>query len=1193
MTANVDFEYRDFAFNKRMSSFAIVNRDHVDVKEFLTEAYEYFENEIIDILDIHMMVKVNTCFSATFEKIIPKTDENPTNLEQDEHDTDNDDENESQNVERKEKQTLYIHTKSIVVDVNTNLTDLYLHNVVETILRKIDDSIMVGSGFSLSTINELLVHVNRCDPLRGSSYLPTPKIISEKKAIVNVKNLDNMCFKWAVLSALYPATQNAHRLSHYQQYRDELNFTGIEFPMCISQLGKFEKQNPEISINIYIFDEKSKKIQPLRITGGVRRHHIHLLLLTKQISETDLEVTYKETHYCWIKNLSRLTSAQVSKHNGQIFLCDRCLNHFDRLGKLESHRLNCENQNECAIEMPTDENDKVLFKNFNNQIESPFIIYADVETLLKEPTEKFCKEPTKKGVKSKTTSYQEHEVYSVGYYMKCAFDESKSFYKSNRGPDCVDWFVKELYSQAFICSKMFNENIPMQMTAEDVEKFNNAEICHICSKKFNKELDIIVRDHSHFTGKFRGAAHQVCNLAYSENRVIPVVFHNLTHYDSHFLIKKLATGFDGDVKIIPINSEKYISIIKTVANSSDDFKTMIKYKFIDSFRFMASSLDKLSSLIPSEKKKVMLQKEFHGLSGGQIKLLERKGVFCYDYVDSWEKLDETSLPHKKAFYSKLTNEKVSEENYLFAKKIWEEFNIKTLGEYADLYLKVDVCLLAIVFENFRETCREIYKLDPSNYYTAPGLSFDAMLKFTNVELKLLKDVDMLLFVERGIRGGISQCSRRHALANNKYMTNYNVNEESSYIIYVDCNNLYGHSMMQHLPIQNFKWCDKEFSIDEIMNIADDAEIGYMFEVDLDYPEDLHDLHNDYPFCAENRRVPYTKNEKKLLLTLFEKKNYVIHYRMLKLALEHGLVLKKIHKTLQFEQSAWLKPYIMLNTDMRAKANNEFEKELYKLMNNAIFGKSMENVRSRVDIRLKSKWGGRYGASELVAKPNFKKRTIFDENLVAIEMARTSVLMDKPISIGMAILDVSKVVMYEYYYNFLKLKYGENVCLAYTDTDSFVLHVKTDDFYADMKQNLERYDTSDYPEDNIFQMPRVNKKVPGLFKDELKSEIITGFVGLRSKMYCVKTATEDKMKKAKGVKKYVLKREIKYKDYVRCLKENKILSKRQNSFRSKKHIVYTIQQDKIALSPFDNKRHILPGRVRTLAHGHYKLNQMNH
>lgn len=405
-------------------------------------------------------------------------------------------------------------------------------------------------------------------------------------------------------------------------------------------------------------------------------------------------------------------------------------------------------------------------------------------------------------------------------------------------------------------------------------------------------------------------------------------------------------------------------------------------------------------------------------------------------------------------------------------------------------------------------------------------------------------------------------------------------------------------MMQHLPINGFKWTDQEFTTEDILNMADDAAKGYMFEVDLLYPDRLHDLHNDYPFCAKNMPVPKPFGERpskqeKLLLTLFDKKNYVIHYRMLKLALQHGLILQKIHRTLEFNQSPWLKSYIMLNTEMRTKANNEFEKNLYKLLNNAIFGKCMENVRARVDIQLKTTWDGRYGARKLVAQPNFKRRIIFNEDLIAVEMGRTNILMNKPVSIGMAILDISKVVMYEFYYNFLKVKYGENICLAYTDTDSFVLHIKTDDFYADMKEDLERYDTSDYPLGNKFQIPQVNKKVPGLFKDEMNSKIISSFVGLRSKMYSIRidgeaNAQKSEIKKAKGVKEYVVKKELTFDDYLNCLKNNIEIEKSQNTFRSKLHKVYTIQTTKKALSPFDEKRQILPGNIETLAHGHYRL-----
>lgn len=249
---------------------------------------------------------------------------------------------------------------------------------------------------------------------------------------------------------------------------------------------------------------------------------------------------------------------------------------------------------------------------------------------------------------------------------------------------------------------------------------------------------------------------------------------------------------------------------------------------------------------------------------------------------------------------------------------------------------------------------------------------------------------------------------------------------------------------------------------------------------------------------------------------------------------------------------------------------------------------MENLRSRVDIKLKSQWEGRQGARMLISRPNFKRHTIFDENLVAIELEKTNIMMNKPIAIGLAILDISKVVMYDFHYNFMKPKYGENVSLAYTDTDSFIYHVKTECFYSDMKQYIEKYDTSDYAPDNIYNMPLVNKKIPGLFKDELNGVPITKFVGLRSKMYCVQTGRIDKMKKAKGVKKYVLKKEISFDDYLYCLLSKEEIKSEQNTFRTKLHNMYTIRQNKVALSPFDNKRYILPNSIDTFAWGHYKI-----
>ena len=349
---------------------------------------------------------------------------------------------------------------------------------------------------------------------------------------------------------------------------------------------------------------------------------------------------------------------------------------------------------------------------------------------------------------------------------------------------------------------------------------------------------------------------------------------------------------------------------------------------------MDSSLEKLASYLDELK---IVRREFSQLSDAAFELLTRKGVFPYEYVDSFAKLDEKELPSREDFYSSLNDSNVSDEDYEHAKTVWREFNVENLGEYSDLYLKTDVLLLADIFENFRDNCMKAYGLDPAHYYTTPGFTWDAMLKFTKIQMELLTDLDMHLFVDRGVRGGVSQCCNRYARANNKYMSDYNPNEESRYLMYYDVNNLYGWAMME-LPYGGFQWVENPENIN-VLNVADDSLIGYILEVDLEYPVELHDPHIDLPLCPEHKSAPES-TQKKFMTTLDSKNEYILHYRNLKQALKYGLKLKRIHRALKFNQRPWLKAYIDLNSNMRKKAKNDFKTNLFKLVNNAVFGKTM-------------------------------------------------------------------------------------------------------------------------------------------------------------------------------------------------------------------------------------------------------------
>ena len=846
-----------------------------------------------------------------------------------------------------------------------------------------------------------------------------------------------------------------------------------------------------------------------------------------------------------------------------------------------------------------DKDTYIEFQKHNTKLPCPFVIYGDFECLTTS---------SNNGIKG---TYQEHKPCGYMLNVVSRIDNTCQPYLY-RGEDCMKKFVEQLTEIKKDTFQKMNVNRPMdELTYEQKTEFRNATHCSICNKKFQPD-DTKVQDHCHFTGKYRGAAHAKCNLDYSFRYFkIPIFFHNLKNYDAHLIIAK------ANELNIELNQNKRIDVI---APNSEKFITFSfgACQFKDSFAFLTASLDKLVRLNKYEGNEKIKNWETrfrytstnpYIKSKTDLNLLTEKGVYPYDYMNSWEKFDETKLPKKEDFYSKLYEENITDKDYARANIAWKHVDIKNLGEYHDLYLMTDVYLLTDVFENFRDMCLNYYGLDPAYSITLPNYSWNAFLSLTGVRLQQIHIKEMYEMIEKGLRGGMTQCSFKKVEANNKYMNeDYDKSKPSSYISYLDANNLYGLAMCKKLPYDDFKWHYGRMDEKRVMKYCDDDDIGCILEVGLDYPKELHDLHKDYPLAPEImcinesmlsqaqkdiHKYYYGKDasdEKtnKLVLNVMDKKKYVLHISALKFYLQHGLRLKKVHRAISFKQANFLKPFIEFNTEKRKNANNDFEKDLFKLMNNSVYGKTMENVRKHGDFEIVNT-PERF--QKLVNKPLFKHRHIINEDLVIVEKDKHTVELNKPIYMGMSILDYSKIHMYSFYYDVLKPKYQDNIKLVYTDTDSYVIKVETDDLYEDFKEMNDYMDFSDYPPEHP-NYDKTNKKVLGKFKDEMNGKIITHFMGLKPKAYCYKVYGDDKEhKKSKGVVKHKVSNQLSYKTYDATLNRNCKEEVGFNTIRSKSHQIYSINQTNDALSNYDNKRYWYSD-FESLPFGHYAIKYLH-
>ena len=917
-----------------------------------------------------------------------------------------------------------------------------------------------------------------------------------------------------------------------------MNIQGFDFTngfRCID-VHKFNELN-NLSVNIFELNFYQDQNQ--------WKHKLIPIEISKNNTDRVIDLAIFKNHYVLIKKLDVF----LRDHNKK-YICRQCLSSYTSQNMLIKHKPKCENNNITTI--TTSKESHLFWKKHFHKNPLYFRIYADFEA---------DNEKDDSVVGNKTTNIYKQNPVLNGYHIVSELEDvlKSDYYQSPLGYDNVDWFVDKvirLENKMAFCFKNTNKDIIM--TQEDEEDFRNNNICRFCEKEI---LSDKVRDHCHLTGSYRGPAHNICNInvTQKQSNFIPFIFHNFSNYDCHMFFKKLVDKKNDKVKfdIIPKTNEEYISV------------TYGCIRFIDSYRFLSSDLDSLVKNLDEDDFKI-LKKEFPD----KWRYLNKKLAYPYEYFNS---IDDYKKPvhnlKKEDFFSKLKNKCPDDEEIQRTKEIIEIFNIKDGKELTELYLKSDVFLLADVFEKFIKISVEEFGINPLYCVSLPGYTWQCGMKYTDINLQTLQDKEMILLLENNIRGGIS------SVMGDRYIKS----DDNKKILYIDANNLYGHSMSQYLPFDEIKF-DNNVTLEDIINTPDDNDIGYFVEVDLKYPDNIKEKTKKFPFAPVNKKInhdnynDYMKEirpdtyvqTKKLICDWSDKKNYLIHYRMLKFYIRHGMVVERVHNIISFKQSRWLEKYISFNTQKRNQALNDFEKDFYKLLNNAFYGKTMENVRNRLKIKFFKKDDYREIIKQQ-SKLTFNGIHKSYENCYSYTVRQNEVLMDKPIYLGFTVLELSKLLMYETYYDKLQLYFGQaNIQLHYMDTDSFVLSVNTKNIFKDLRNLEDIFDFSNLDKTHEL-FTNKNKKVIGKFKIETPKNIwIDEFICLRSKMYAFKCG-DDSKNKLKGISKSQSKN-IKFEEYKKCL-DGDDYQKECNNYiiRSINHEMVLQEVKKSTLSIFDDKR----------------------
>jgi len=808
--------------------------------------------------------------------------------------------------------------------------------------RSLDEFMRSGSNWQFSRSVAYDIEITSVNPIRGGCGNVCLKNFNNKTNLYSPKNKDSYCFLYCIAyfllfgmlinKKLPVKLYNKDRLKMKSTIEKRFDVTGINFPMGIEDIKRFAKKNEHLNLRYNILIRtKDDQIFPLEYGIGNGKNFVNLLLC---------HTNDGGGHYMFIKNidnfLKRVYNSGKKRSYQRAFFCANCFNSFSNKELRNNHEKIC-SLNKARIEEVPEKGDNIIkFKNFERTHRLDYIAYVDFECVLNPNCSEICAECSSLKCKCDASYIEDINAQLPICYSFLVLGPNRKIVHEDTyvGEDAHVRFVAHLLEQERLwISDLLQMKNQITMTDSDQVDFLNSTSCYICKKDFTTET-VKCRDHCHFTSTYLGAACQSCNLRRRRPKKLKIFAHNSSRYDMHFIIKALANFTDDiiNISVLPYNGENF----RTMRFNS--------FEIMDSLAFLQESLNQLANNLKESNhsydilRQTYLTKKNGRLCKDRFDMVLGKSFFPYEYCTSFEKMRSTKkMPKQREFYSTLSEQSITREDYRFAKSVWKEFNMKNLVDYTALYCKIDVVILAEVFEKFRDEMIKFSQIDPAHYISLPAYGYDSMLKITKSEIELPTDIDIVQFLEMGKRGGVS-------FINTRYFSSETLDGD---IIYQDRNNLYGEAQMQKLPYKHFRWLNKEEIEDfDVSKIDLDGDKGYFVECDLHYPKRLHKSHSSLPLAPELLEVnfanlsPFIRSsirktegthykDVKLMSTFHDKLNYVCHAKNLQLYISLGLKLTGIHRVLEFTQTNLLAPYIEKTTAARQMATSKFEMDLFK------------------------------------------------------------------------------------------------------------------------------------------------------------------------------------------------------------------------------------------------------------------------